>query len=528
MAKKEEKETNYETNSYWSYRDISAGVYFNILNDFEMKDLVRIIQEPMLYNKELRIISRRLYSSSGILRNTLDYMQALPTLDYVLTSYTNDGKSKLNKEIVNYTLKTINHKDFVRDVLLKGMIDGIAFYYFNTAVPKDNRQKFMSKWVADEITEINSLKPRLAKLKANIISLPVDYTEIVGRKNNHYCLAFDLSYFDRDNVNPEIELRMFPSEFTDAYNKWKKSGKSANQMFLLDDSKTLVHKISSNLSEKWGRVLCLAAIVDILYSDKFRNAKSGILDNVNNQIIYETFPEGSAGKGSSALSQKQQQDQHNAIKSVVQTRKERNGVSFFSVAAGTKIDSIDVKTDLFDNDYESNLDTKVGTALGFAASLLNASGTTSFSSQQTNLDLVSSQIFAWIESITEELNKVINYNVLGLDYNDIEIYYLPITRLNREKVFSTAKDLYQIGRGSLSYLATCAGLPKQVFFAMLDEQLEEKIMEKYPINATSFNTAGGDTTDEESKAGRPTEENPTNENTIRSKTNNSNDIPKPQ
>lgn len=529
---KHQDTTNYEVNSYWYRNDVSTNTYFDILCDYRIEQIIRIIQEPMLdaNNQQLRIISRRLYSSDGITRNTLDYIQALPSLDYIITSYVNDKASKVNKEVVRYVLKKIKHQQFIRDAILKGCIDGIAFYYLDTAenTRKTDKTKFVSQLQADSISEVNALKPKLAKINASIKSLPTDYCRIIGTKNNSYIVAFDLSYFDNGTESAEHKLKRYPVEFTQAYNKWHTS-KEGKQMFVLDNTKTIVHKISSNIDEPWGRPLVLSAIQDILYSDYFRNTKRNLLDNVNNKIIYETFPEGKTA-GTSALSKQQQKEQHDAVKSAVQTKQGVNGTTFFSVAAGTKIGSIDIKTDLFDNDYESNLDTKVGTDLGFAASLLNASGTTSFSAQQTNLELVTSQIFEWIASIVNELNKVINYNILNLEYIDVEINYLPITHLNRDKYFKTAKDLFTIGRGSLAYLANCAGLSKEVYFAMLDEQLEEKVLDKYPVNPTSFNTSGNNDNksgSDDNKGGRPTNDNPTNENTIRSKTNNSNGQPKP-
>jgi hypothetical protein len=62
---------------------------------------------------------------------------------------------------------------------------------------------------------------------------------------------------------------------------------------------------------------------------------------------------------------------------------------------------------------------------------------------------------------------------------------------------------------------------------MLDEQLEEGVMDKYPVNATSYNTSGNDSNTEDDKGGRPAEDNPTNDNTIRTRANNSNAQPKP-
>lgn len=518
--------TNFETNSYWFQSDVTTKkTWFHILEEYDIRTLDDMIQNPMFdeNNRQLRDISRRLYSCDGILRNTIDYMKALPTLDYVVTNYVSDKTSNTHKEIMRYVMRKIKHKQLVRDIILKGCIDGVAFYYLDTGVLKKDNRKYLSKTQATSISEVNALKPKLAKLNVAIKSLPTNYCRILGTRNNYYVVGFDLKYFDNGTESAQDKLKKYPKEIVDAYNKWVNGERKTNSVFVLDNTKTIVHKISSNLDEPWGRPLVLGAIEDIVYSDEFRKTKRNLLDNVNNNIIYETFPEGKTA-GTSALTKKQQEEQHNAVKNAVQRRVNSNGTTFFSVAAGTKIGSIETKTDLFDNDYESNLDTKVGTDLGFAASLLNASGTTSFSSQQTNLSLVTSQLFEWIDDIVSEINKVINYNILGLNYINAEINYLPITHLNRGEYFKTAKELFTIGRGSLAYLANCAGLSKEVYFAMLDEQLEEGVMDKYPVNATSYNTSGNQ---DDNKGGRPTNDNPTNDNTIKSKTNNSNEQPKP-
>ena len=60
---------------------------------------------------------------------------------------------------------------------------------------------------------------------------------------------------------------------------------------------------------------------------------------------------------------------------------------------------------------------------------------------------------------------------------------------------------------------------------MLDEELASDIENKYPVHKTSYVMSKDDSSDD--KGGRPTEDNPTNENTIRSKTNNANGVIKP-
>ena len=522
--KKANEEVINETNAYHFFRDVTTGTMFTgLLHDYtaDPSHLLWIIQHPMDFNKEIRDISNRLYSSNGNFRNTVDYMKALPTLDYVVTNYIKDNGSKARKEIIEYALGKIKHKEIIRDAIHKGCVDGIAFYYLVVGERKLSNKKSMSYWDAHDISEINSLKPKLSKMNLSVINLPVDYCRIIGFKNNSYIVAFDLEYFNEGTETNESKLRKYPKEIQEAYNKWR--NEKGQQEVVLDNTKTMVFKISSKRDEPWGRPLVLAAILDILYGDYFTNTKRKTLDEVNNKLVYETFPEGKT-TGTSALTDKQQKEQHDAVKSVIATKNTRGATSFVSVAAGTKIDVIDTSTDIFDDKYESKLDDKIGTDLGFAAALLNASASSSYSAQQTNLELVTAQIFKWIEEITAELNKVLNFNVLNLNYIDVKVNYLPITHLNKQQMIGYVKDLYLQGKGSLTLWASAVGISSDVFYAMLDEELEEDIENKYPIHATSFNRSSSDA---QSSAGRPTVDNPTNENTIQSKTNNSNGQPKP-
>ena len=210
----------------------------------------------------------------------------------------------------------------------------------------------------------------------------MDYTRIVGIKNNSYVVAFNLDFFtDANGEDTEKKLRKYPEEIRKAYQN-RRDGKTTGNWVILDNTKTIVHKIRSSRSEKYGRPLVLAAINDILYSDYFTATKRNVLGEINNKVIYQTFPEGQ-NKGTSSLTQKQQEKQHETVKTGIMQKNNRGGTSFFSVAAGTKLNALDVSnTDIFDQKYESNLGDKVALDLGIAASLLNGVGSGSYSAQQ--------------------------------------------------------------------------------------------------------------------------------------------------
>jgi hypothetical protein len=475
-----------------------------------------MIQDPMGNNKDLRELSRTVYNSNGIVANTVDKMVALPTLDKVIVPYgESKQKKKRNQSLTKSVLEVLRDKELIRDCMLNALIDGIAFYYIEVKERNIRDKGSLSDREVESITEINE------DIRASAINLQPEYTRIVGLKNSSPVLAFDLSYFDGgDGETAESKLRKFPAEIRKAYAAYSKN-QMKNKWLVLDNSHTVCIKFRGKKSEPWGRPIALAALIDIYFSDYYTDTKRGILDEVNNKIVYQTFPVGKE-QGTSALSSSQQEAQHNAVKQGVTTKNSHGGISFFSVAAGTKIDSINTNVDILDEKNEASLRGNISTSLGFAESLLSGSGNTNFSSLEENLKLVTATIFKMVEEISSELNKVINDCILRDAKNPVSVVYLPITHANRKEFIGYAKEIYLQGKGSLSLWTSAIGVPPDAFFNLLDMELEADIENKYPVHKTSSTLSADD-----QGTGRPTNDNPTNPNTIKSKTNNSNGSPKP-
>lgn len=509
------------TNEFCTMNSSLAYTYsyfgLNIFDLYSQEQLADLVRDPIANNEILRELSMILYGTNGAFTNTVDYMTAMPTLDKVIVTHgKSKNKKKQNKELMESVLRTIRDKEVIRDALFRGMIEGLAFYYFETTTTTASRQKFMTDYDVDSVMEINELG-----VNASIVSLPTKYTKIVGRKNSSYVIAFNLDYFDiADGESREKKLRKYPKEIREAYERRDKEVTNGNWV-VLDSSKTIVHKIRSKREEPYGRPIVLAAISDILYGDYFTQTKRNVLDEINNRIVYMTFPEGKE-KGTSALTKTQQEKQHNAVKGAVMNKNNRGGISFFSVASGTKISAIDTQnTDIFDDKYESNLNDKISLDLGIAGSLLNGVGSGTYSAQQNNLELLSAQLFQWIEQISAELNKCISANIIKDSKNWVECKYLPITHVNKKEMVGYMKDLWLQAGGSMSaYIASC-GISPDAYYALLDEEIENGIYDKYRPHATSYTMSG-----EENAGGRPETDNPT-ENTVKSQANNGNSIPSP-
>ena len=410
----------YEYSSYVANSLVDAVFSCGIYDYFSKQDIENILRDPITYHDEAIRLSNFVYTKNGIVANSIDYMTSLPCLDKVITNKNKKqtNKVKTNKDLMNSTLKVIDDKTFIRNALFTEMLDGTAFFYFETRKKAPNNARFMTDYDVENIVEINELG-----INASIITLPWQYTKIVGKKNGRYVLAFNLRYFD-DFTGDTLErkLKKYPIEIVEAYNQKKNNHNTVGDWYILDNNKTMCRKIKCKDSEPWGRSLVIAALSDVLYKDYFVDTKRNVLDEINNKIIYQTFPEGK-DKGSCALSKTQQENQHNTVKQAVTNKNSRGGISFFSVAAGTKLDSINVDIDIFDSKNESDLNNQISLDLGICSSLIGAMATGNFAAGINNLEMINAQLYNWVYEWQNELNYVINKNIIQDTKNAVEIYF---------------------------------------------------------------------------------------------------------
>lgn len=508
IDKKQDVSYEYNANLTPAEYMIWGYGYDNYIN---IESVKKWLQDPMTYNKQLRFLSNYFYNLNGIYTNVIDYTVSIPTLDRVVFgSNKNHTRFKKNKKKFVGVLKSINDKLITRDILFKLALEGISFNYFETNESDILTKRFLTDSDIHNIQELNSM------VNYSVMPLPTDYCRIVGfsRKNSSYVVAFDMSYFDQFISNGlSRKLRCYPKEIRDKYKIYTKDRNK--KWAILDNNKTITVKVRAKRDELWGRPLGLAAYVDMLYDDYFTQTKRNVLDDVNNTIIYQTFPEGEK-KGVSSLTQDQQEMQHNNIKKALFSKGFKHmGINFFSVASGTKLDKLTTNTDILKTESEPELIKRISTDLGFAGSALNGEDS-NFSSQQMNIELVTREVLTWLEQIQEEYNKVINANAIKDIQCPIDLYYIPTTIANQKEFVGYMKDLYTMGKGSLQMWIAATGINPQAYLALMDEELEEDFENKYPLHKTSY-------TQSNDSGGRPENDDPTNKNTIVSKTND-NDI----
>lgn len=514
------QEKNYEFSSLGQWLSSDDLFQCSIYNFFNKEEIRRIIEDPITNYREAIRLSQLVYNKNGIVSNSIDYCTSLMTLDRIITSESKNRTAIKNRKLMHNTLKCINDKHFIRDALFTEMLTGVGFYYFDVRAETTDKRKYLDDYEIDRITQLNAIGINVA-----IKTLPWQYTKIVGMVNgSRYVLAFDLRYFDSfDGGTLEQKLRKYPAEITDGYNKRKynrEHGLEVKDWLVLDPNKTMCRKIKAKDHEVWGRSLIIAALADVLYRDYFLDTKRNTLDQINSRVVYETFPENRNGTGST-LTKAQQEAQHNVVKTAIQNRVSQNGVAFFSLAAGTKMNTLDVSTDIFDDSNEANLNNDIAVDLGISAALIGAMTTGTYSGNITNLEMITAQLYSWVCEWKDELVHVINQNIIKDKNNPVDIYYFPTSFVNRKEFFEMMKTLYMSASGSMRFMIASSGVDPEIYESVMQDELDEGIYEKFTPHQTAYTYSAN--TEER---GRPETDNPT-ENTIKSRSTNGNDLPSP-
>jgi hypothetical protein len=515
--------SNIETSFPIELNSLNTSTYFfqeALTTGINIEQLRLYIKYPMRYNMQIRKLSRESYNSNGQYNNVISYMTAIPSLDFITVCRENTSVNQKKRKIFNNIFKKINHKAVTRDICLSAYIDGMFIGILrNTKANNTNPQ--LQQGFVDSLDRLEGLS---MDDNLQIQPLDLDYCKIIGVQNGTQVAAFNLMYFNQFKHGGLLnEIKNFPPEFAKAYLAYQKD--ASKQWFALDTKSTIVIKFNANTLEPYGRPIGLAALFDIRFADDYYMSQINTVSDLASSIYSLTLPEG-AQTGSCSLNKEQQKNLVSAFESAVSSNTSntcgKSKISKLTLAPGATIARMTKDASLLKDTLSDENIKKISTSLGFASSALNASseGGASYSTLQVNVDLILVQIFALIEQIAFEYTRVLNNLISSKGEEIVDIIYLKTTILNQEKSVGNAKDLYTLGGGSRLYWIACAGADVDMYMSLMEYEREQKFDERFPPHLTSF-TATGDSN------GRPTETDPKNSNTIKSKSLGSNKQPKP-
>lgn len=502
---------------------------------YSLSQVETIISHPQDYPIAARKLGQWAYNTDGAIKSGINKMSTMHYLSYVLFSPSSKGKDELvlkNKQKFNATLRKIRYKNFFRDCIKRVSIEGTAYYYFDVQKRNSSVGKYMSDIDVSLIQEINNKKN--LDYEVNLYSLPFEYCQLVSRQNGIPIIAFNVKYFTENCVSEseiQRQLATMPLEIGKAFDKWRKTGNEGKNWIVLDWRKTIYITNGSTDRDKWGVPLALTSLDEIMYANYFVDTKRGVLSNINNNLVYETFPLRGDGSGKSTLTDAQQREQHNVLKNAVSQKSNSQRTSVVSLAAGTQLNNLKIDTSLFDEKNEKSIKDNIAESLGFSPSVLYGGSKSSGSNYATallNLELVASDTYSIIEKIVDELNKCINFNIIKDVNNVVSMYILPITSFNRDKYFDKFKSIYSDCGGAMTPLIAATGIEPDVYIDIMKFERNQNYEELFPPHQSMYTLSNKDkqqNTDD--KGGRPEKDSLENENTIISKNNNANISPSP-
>lgn len=484
---------------------INSFFYSENVSEEELK---QYIQYPMLYNRQIRNISKRMYNLHGLYGRTTDKMVAAPTLDHLIIPYNTTKKAKKRADYLNYFFRKINHKLSTRDVLHAGLTEGMYVAILRNTKPQ-NKNLNLSSGFVENLDKIEGLA-----FSTNVMLQPLnrDYVKFIGFMNGDYVCAFDMMYFDQFKHGGLIaEIKNYPPDFIKAYNEYRKDG--SKRWYILDQKTTFAYKYRSQIDEPYGRPLGLQALNDILFSESYTDSQRGNLKENSGTIRWLKQPMGEK-QGQCSLNKEAQQNQYNNFKTAVfsNTQKANNKIAQTTtlvLAPGTEVGKLETDKTFLENTLTDENMTAVSTDLGLALAALNGQGEgASYSSLAVNIDLLLAEVFQMLEQIEWQYTKLLNNFLEVKDDEWTEIHYLKTSILNRDKQFSTAKDLYTLAGGSRLYLYAAGTGDFNTYMKLMDYEKEMGFDDKYLPHPTSYtiSDSGDKENPDNNIGGRPTKQ----------------------
>lgn len=243
--------------------------YLNVVNygtkctaPYSTEEITRMARDPMQYISELRQWAKWAYYSNGTVTTAIDSLVSLHSLDYVVVVKPKKAGGsrkgyRASMDKMTSVLRSMRYKEVIRDGLFHDANEGMYVGYMETrTVPVDDRLALTDLDIQG-ITEINS-----AGVNCVVISLPVEYTRIIGRRNNCYEVAFDLRYFkpaDEAAIVMELNNKKLDKEDGTMDEKTKNE--------LMAAVTGAVSEVNSKWEEYWAKVDTLLAEISQLKAD---------------------------------------------------------------------------------------------------------------------------------------------------------------------------------------------------------------------------------------------------------------------
>jgi hypothetical protein len=343
------------------------------------------------------------------------------------------------------------------------------------------------------------------------------------RKNGDWQCVIDMEYFSNmsDNFRKQQFANLNPFVKEIDYQNYKKDSSKYKYLELPQDRTFVIRTGTLKRNQGLGTSWVTAGLYDVQHKKTLKDVERSIANKIINAVAVLTVGV-NGNKDYDQLTNLKlpkvvKQKVHSGVKNALQ-KNNKDGVTVVTIPDFAKLEFPEIKTDGLGNTFDS-INSDIQSAYGLSGSLLNGNGG-NFSTVKVNLDTLYKRIGVMLEDVEQEIyQKLIN---LILPSNQLDNYYItydketPLTLKEKIDILSKLNDK---GWSTKHLIDNVAGISWESYLEQtLYETDELKLQEKIKPYQSSY-TMNND------GSGAPSNDNPDNENTVRSKTADGNSNP---
>lgn len=469
----------------------------DIVNEVEAETIKKYFSSPDKFQKEIEDLAQYFYISTAEVHQMYELIESLPTLNYKIDSF---DKSKTNDRYIstlNKILHKVKHKRLTRDLMKQTTVSG----------------SLVGIWLGDK----NKPYPYIFD--------DLKYIFPSSRKNGEWVCVVDMSWFSTmtefhrqtqlSNLNPYITNKQYEDYLDDTMNK-RYIELPQDRTFVL---RTGTLKRNQGLGTSW----VTPGLYDVLHKKKLKDVERSIANKIINAVAVLTV--GHIGTNEKLqdyanlkLPKAVKQKVHSGVKAALE-KNNSNGVTVVTIPDFASLEFPDVKTDGLDGDKFEHINNDIQSGYGISGAILNGNSG-NYSTAKLNLDTIYKRLGVLLEDIEQEVyQKLFN---LVLPTNQSDNYYIVYdkeTPLTLKEKLDVLIKLNDKGWSIKHVVDNLAGVSwesylEQTLYETEDLKLQNKI-KPYQSTYTMSDSTGG----------RTSVDDPTNENTIQSKTIDGNNSP---
>lgn len=469
------------------------------LTDISLKDLYEMLRNPYKNIFRIQSTSRYFANRFGIVKDVNEAFRSLPSLNYHLVWSNFDKPEKIKKyeKRIYDLLDILNIKRTVRDGL--GELAEIG-----TVVVVNRNNKYL------QFLELENLR-------------------INKQINGKWVVEYDLQTLKKlNNMQDRLDIiESLPDEINvNAYNNYLKNGEKDRYVEIKN---AYVLNIRGQRNFPFGFPYSLPAWGALIHKSLIEQVEKSVADraikallvlyvksiNANNEA-YKPPPKDVVSKYFNNVS--------NLIKKrdsgVYSNTTDSAGTGVVSLPEFLELQEIKLNTNIFPKELYEKLEKDILSSLGISGALVNGGGIdSSFGSAQLNSEKFFSYIFTALEQWEDMINDIIK-SILPNDLN-CRFYFDRTTITDKKSDIEAKYKLYMQTGIATPWLESVLSVPYHYVLGIAEYEQKVLGLDKLltpPQNA--FTQSGTN------KIGRP-ESDTTNDNNIKAKGNNSNQIPSP-